>query len=141
MRPADTDYAHYRISRAAESLESARLLFEQGHLIDTVNRLYYACFYAASALLYVEGYSSAKHSGVISLFDLHWIKPKRLDPALGQFYRMMFENRQKGDYRDFVVSEQSEVEQWFEQTRDFVKQLSAKAEQIISESQQGETQC
>ncbi len=41
----------YRLERAREALDEAKLLFEAGHLHTYVNRLYYACFYAMSALL------------------------------------------------------------------------------------------
>ena len=34
----------YRLERARESLEEARLLSEQGHANTFVNLLYYACF-------------------------------------------------------------------------------------------------
>jgi len=39
-----------------------------------VNRLYYACFYAVSALLIQQGLSSSKHTGVRSLFNRHYVK-------------------------------------------------------------------
>jgi uncharacterized protein (UPF0332 family) len=36
----------YRMSRAHEAIEEAKLLFNAGHINSYVNRLYYACFYA-----------------------------------------------------------------------------------------------
>ncbi len=41
----------YRLERACEALEEADILLERGHANTFVNRLYYACFYAVSALL------------------------------------------------------------------------------------------
>ena len=58
----------YRLSRAKESLTETELLLAKGHVLTAVNRLYYACFYAASAILLLKGYSSPKHTGVRSLF-------------------------------------------------------------------------
>lgn len=57
----------YRLRRSHEALEEARLLADHGHSNAAVNRLYYACFYAVSALLSSRGLSSARHSGVRSL--------------------------------------------------------------------------
>jgi uncharacterized protein (UPF0332 family) len=37
----------YRLDRAQESLEEAKILLEHGHANTFVNRLSYACFYAA----------------------------------------------------------------------------------------------
>jgi uncharacterized protein (UPF0332 family) len=68
MKPEMTSLIHYRLDRANESIEEAKLLLENGHLHSSVNRLYYACFYAVSGLLLAEGLSSAKHSGTMALF-------------------------------------------------------------------------
>lgn len=43
----------------------AELALGNGYLHGTVNRLYYACFYAVSALLLTEGFSSSRHSGIL----------------------------------------------------------------------------
>lgn len=41
--------------KAQDALASAKLELEQGHLSFTVNRLYYCCFYAVTALLLNDG--------------------------------------------------------------------------------------
>lgn len=38
----------YRLARAEETLEEARLLAQRYHWNAAVNRLYYACFYAGA---------------------------------------------------------------------------------------------
>jgi len=48
MKPEMTSLIQYRVDRALESIEEAKLLLENGHLNSSVNRLYYACFYAVS---------------------------------------------------------------------------------------------
>lgn len=58
----------YRLKRAFETLEDARILAQAERWNACVNRLYYACFYAVTALLSQEGLYSSKHSGVRSLF-------------------------------------------------------------------------
>ena len=47
----------YRLERARESLEEAGILLEREYGNTFVNRLYYACFYAVSALLLTRGLS------------------------------------------------------------------------------------
>lgn len=110
----------YRIARAAESLDEARLLLDAGHLNTAVNRLYYACFYAASALLMSKGHGSTKHSGIRSLFDAHWVKTGKVPVAQGRFYRCLFNNRQKSDYADLVEFAEAEVRAWLAQAEEFV---------------------
>jgi len=50
----------YRLERARESLEEAVILLEREYGNTFVNRLYYACFYAVSALLLTRGLSISK---------------------------------------------------------------------------------
>jgi hypothetical protein len=47
----DERLVRYRMRRANEAIAEAELLAGSGHWNTSVNRLYYACFYAASALL------------------------------------------------------------------------------------------
>jgi uncharacterized protein (UPF0332 family) len=54
----------YRLERAREALDEAVLLLQSGHANTYVNRLYYACFYAVSALLLPRSPTSARHSGI-----------------------------------------------------------------------------
>jgi uncharacterized protein (UPF0332 family) len=51
VTPEEQALIRYRLERAMETLDEAALLYEKGHLHAYVNRLYYACFYAVSALL------------------------------------------------------------------------------------------
>lgn len=59
----------YRMARAEETLEDARIIARAGRWNACVNRLYYACFYAVSALLIRDGLSSSKHAGIRGLFN------------------------------------------------------------------------
>ncbi len=66
--------ARFRVNRAKETLSETSLLLDAGHLNGAVNRLYYAAFYAARAILATKGLDSSKHSGVISLFNREFVK-------------------------------------------------------------------
>ena len=71
MREETKTLILYRLERAYESLEEAAFLLDKGYANTFVNRLYYACFYAISALLLtrnlllylISTYLSRKHSG------------------------------------------------------------------------------
>lgn len=64
------DLVSYRRARANEAMEDARILAKAGRWNACVNRLYYACFYAVSALLVRHGLSSPKHTGVRSIYTM-----------------------------------------------------------------------
>jgi uncharacterized protein (UPF0332 family) len=113
----------YRLERARESLEEAGILLEREYGNTFVNRLYYACFYAVSALLLTRGLSSARHSGIRSLFHQSFVKPGLVDPELGQLYDRLFDNRQKGDYADLVRFDPNEVRDWYDEAFEFVENV------------------
>lgn len=131
MKPEEIEYVQYRMGRANECVDEARVLLESEHLNATVNRMYYACFYAVSALLLIEGLHSRKHTGIRSLFFRHWIKTHRLSKDTGAVYQSLFDARQEGDYTDMLTFEKPDVEAWFEETKGFLEDITTQVEQTL----------
>jgi len=121
MTPEDQILVRYRLERAGEALDEAKMLFEAEHLHTYVNRLYYACFYAISALLLTKGLSTSKHAHLRALLHKEFIRPGRIPAQHGKFFDLLFNNRQKGDYSDLVVFEADHVKTWLAQTEAFVE--------------------
>ncbi|MDO8586018.1 MAG: HEPN domain-containing protein [Armatimonadota bacterium] len=117
------DYIRHLIRQAFETLEEATVLLNNGFTTGVVNRLYYACFYAVSAVLASEGHSSSKHSGVMSLFDQYWVKPGRVPHEMGDFYHLLFKQRQKGDY-ECAEFTPDDLPIWLAEARSFVERLA-----------------
>lgn len=115
----------YRLERAFETLDEAKLLLSEGHTNTFVNRLYYSCFYGVSAFLLLRGKSSAKHSGIRSFFHQELVRPGLVDRELGPLYDRLFDNRQKADYADMVRFSKVEVAPWLEETSAFLHSLAA----------------
>jgi uncharacterized protein (UPF0332 family) len=113
----------YRLERAREALEDARLLAGASRWNACVNRLYYACFYAVSGLLLQHGLSSSKHTGIRGLFNLHFVRTGRFPKNLATTFNDLFAHRQEGDYIDFVDFEEIQVREWLEQAQAFVEQV------------------
>ncbi|MHC4070713.1 MAG: HEPN domain-containing protein [Planctomycetota bacterium] len=115
----------YRISRAHEALEEAMILFNAGHVNSYVNRLYYACFYATSALLLTKNLSTNRHGYLRSLLHKEFVKTGSIPQEMGKHFDLLFTNRQKGDYADLVVFKADEVAGWLAQTKAFVSHIEA----------------
>lgn len=113
----------YRIERAEETYNEALLMRTGEHWNACANRLYYACFYAVSALLAKYGLTSGKHSGIKSLFNQHIINKKILDKSRGKLYNQLFEARQEGDYVDFVSFDRDLVEPWVPRVKEFIDDI------------------
>ena len=65
--------SHYRQERAHETLAEIPYLRTQGYYNTAVNRLYYACYYAAVALLARHHITSSTHAGVKTMLGLHFV--------------------------------------------------------------------
>jgi len=96
------DYVDYRMSQARETLEAARSLARDQHWNSVINRLYYSCFYAISALLFENDINARSHSGIKHQFGLHFVKPGLIDKRTTETYINLFDFRQMGDYADFT---------------------------------------
>jgi uncharacterized protein (UPF0332 family) len=114
----------YRLQRARETLADAHILADAGRWNPCVNRLYYACFYAVSALLIREDLSSTKHAGLRSLFNRHFVKTNKVPKDKARIFNDLFERRQEGDYVDFVSFEESQVLSWLPEAEAFVQNLA-----------------
>lgn len=111
----------YRLERARETLKDARALFKQnGSPASIVNRAYYAMFYAALAMISTVDEQTKKHSGVIALFDQHFIKTKIFPKEMGQFLRRVFDMRQTGDYEEEAELSKENVLQALEYAEKFI---------------------
>ncbi|HLP44793.1 MAG TPA: HEPN domain-containing protein [Candidatus Kapabacteria bacterium] len=119
------DFMKYRREKAAQTLADARYLFEGKRLFSAVNRIYYALFYEVSVLLQVRNFSSPKHTGIIALFNKHFIKTGIVEVEIGKFYSQMFEFRQQGDYETMVVFEEEKIKRWLETAEKYMKTLEA----------------
>jgi uncharacterized protein (UPF0332 family) len=111
-----------RLQRSKETLAEVRGHIGMGYYRTAANRLYYACFYAVSALLISSGFSAHTHHGVISQLGLHFVAKGLISKEQGKMYKQLFELRQSGDYSD-----------WFEICENDIKPLLAPAEQFIAD--------
>ncbi len=92
----------YKLERAKTTLKEGELLLANKFYNAAINRIYYACFYAVSALLASRDIKSRKHSETIQLFGLHFVLPGIVSKESGKFYTEVFDMRQSGDYEDLL---------------------------------------
>jgi len=117
----------YRMERARQTLNAAKLLDEQNaDTASIVNRAYYAIFYAALAMLATVGEETSKHSGVLALFDRHFIKAGILPKEMGKFLHTAFDMRQMADYEDKTDISREVSRQILEFAKEFVSSIEKK---------------
>jgi uncharacterized protein (UPF0332 family) len=102
-----SELVNYRIAKAIATLEEVNIANELWN--TAVNRLYYACYYAVTALLINNEIHAQTHGGVRQMFGLHFIKTGILQTDSGKFYPDIFDMRQTGDYDDFIDFDKDDV--------------------------------
>ena len=103
------DLIQYRFANAKRTLAEVDVLIQNNLCNTAVNRLYYACFYAVSALLLHNDINTRTHSGAIQMFGQHFINKGIITEAAGNFYTKIFTMRRKSDYEDYIDYNQEEV--------------------------------
>ena len=123
------DIVRYRMDNAYGTLNEIRTHIENGFYNTAVNRMYYACYYAASALLVANKVVTKSHEGVKQMFSFHFVKTGKVSDEYGKFYSRLFEKRTKGDYEDLFDNDLAVCEEYFPKTEDFVEAIG----QLVSD--------
>jgi uncharacterized protein (UPF0332 family) len=124
-----SEYARNRIETAHKTIDAAKLLAENGFWNSAVNRLYYALFYAVNALLVVNEIYPQSHSGMRSLFALHFIKTEKMDLKYGKLLAQLYDWRQKGDYDNIFDYDSESVMTLFDPVIEMVIQIEKEIKQ------------
>jgi len=112
-----------RLNNARQTLEDAKIIANSKLWKAAANRLYYACFYAASALMVKFGFEAKTHAGIIRLLGLHFLSKNRINSELGDVYYKLFTLRLKGDYDDWVVVKESDITPLFTPAEKFIAEI------------------
>ncbi len=111
----------YRLEQADQALSDSKLLLSEQRYRAAGNRLYYACFYAATAALLTMRLQYIKHSAVITFFDKKFIKTGILPKEFSRTLHLAFNERQADDYKPFTEPDPNEL-----------AELQKRAQQMVS---------
>ena len=125
----------YRMENAHRTLDEVRLHIENGLYNTAVNRLYYACYYAVSALFVANGITTKSHDGVKQMFSMHYVKSGKVPMRYGRFYSALFDKRITGDYEDLFDHDRVTCEDLYPQAKEMIETLEAMAQQWIRENE------
>ena len=125
------DIVIYRSERAFAALEQAKGNLQMGYLEITANRLYYAAYYAASALLIANEIRVKSHEGCIGQFNLHFVKTGLVPIEMGKLFSILFDMRLTGDYSDRFDLTEEDVVPNILPTQDFIIKVTNLAKEKI----------
>ena len=113
----------YRISRAKETLDDAKILAQNKKWNSSINRLYYAAYYAVTALLLNKDINPSSHNGVKAKFSENFILTQKIPKELGKIYSQLFTWRQKGDYDDLFDFDEEKVMPYFKPVEELIRRI------------------
>jgi len=117
--------AEYRLQQARETLQEAEGLYSMSLWRGTINRAYYAMFYAVLALTVLRQQVTSKHSGVLAFFDREFVKTGIFPKELSHSFHRAFESRQTNDYGEIFTLSEEEAKQILEEARNFVSSIES----------------
>lgn len=115
----------YRLRRALATLKEVEVVSSAKLWNLTVNRLYYAAYYACTAYLISIGIEASTHAGVIQMVGLHLARENKISKEQNHLLKKLFNMRRTGDYDDMQDWEEEEVMPLIAQTKSFIDTIAS----------------
>lgn len=113
----------YRMENSKNTMSEIQSHIDNKFYNTAINRMYYACFYAVSALLVANEVEVKSHDGVRRQFNLHFVSTGVVPIAMGQFYSQLLSQRTSGDYEDFLTHNEETVADYFPRCKEFLETI------------------
>ena len=113
----------YRLEKSNDAMVEAKDCALLGHWNLAANRLYYAAYYASSALLISAGFAAKTHDGTIGMIGQHYVRTGVLANEDGSLLARLQNMRHTGDYDDFLDWTKEDVEPYIAKTEAFVEKV------------------
>lgn len=111
----------YRLERAKEDLEAARVNHSSGLFKAAINRSCYAIFHSIRAVNILDGFDASKHSSVIAHLNQYYVHTGEFDCGIYKIIDGAYRIREKCDYSDFFLASKEESAVQIEHAEAFVK--------------------
>lgn len=123
------DLSNYRIAEANDSLKVALHCLKEGLYKDSINRSYYAAFYAVKAVLALSTVDFKWYKDVMGYFNKEYVAKEIFSREIGRKLGTLQKVREKSDYDDFYIASKEKAEEQYETAElviDVVKEYLAK---------------
>ena len=125
MSENKVDLCIYRMRSAIETLGVSALCLESQHYKDSINRSYYAAFYAVKAVLALEEVDFKRHKDAVAYFNKTYVATDIFSREIGKKLGRLKQERETSDYDDFYIASAADATEQY-----------AAAEFIITEVKQ-----
>ena len=125
MSEKKVDLCIYRMRSAIETLGVSALCLENQHYKDSINRSYYAAFYAVKAVVALDEVDFKRHKDAVAYFNKTYVATDIFSREIGKKLGRLKQERETSDYDDFYIASAADATEQY-----------AAAEFIITEVKQ-----
>lgn len=108
---------------ACDTMKEALMLSNGGFYNGAVDRLYYACYYAAKALLLTDDIQVFEYHDVKTMLGLHFVSKGRLSVSSSQLYSILYYQWYSMDYDAFVYCDKEMVDELYPKAEAFIDEV------------------
>lgn len=108
------ELSKYRLKESEDTLAVSKQCFDSGYYKDSINRSYYASFYAIKAVLSLGTVDFKRHKDVIAYFNKEFVATEVFSRTLGRRLGMLKQLREISDYDDFYIASKVQAEEQYE---------------------------
>lgn len=109
------------LAAADEELRAAAQLSDLGLHRIAMTRVYFAAFHATRAMLHSLGLEPKTHQGVLTLFNLHLVKPGHQPPRAARLLARLQKFREQADYGEAFIVDAEGAREELDAARAFVE--------------------
>lgn len=114
---------NYRIQKAEKALIEAKDNAKLEHWNLVANRLYYAVFHIASALIIDKGFTAKSHNGIFCILGQEFVRKGLLDREDAKLASRLQNMRQSGDYDDMFDWTEEDILPLFGKTELLIEKM------------------
>ena len=113
MSEKKVDLCIYRMRSAIETLGVSALCLENQHYKDSINRSYYAAFYAVKAVLALDEVDFKRHKDAVAYFNKTYVAKDIFQREIGKKLGRLKQERETSDYDDFYIASSTDAEEQY----------------------------
>ena len=114
MDERQKNLSNYRIAEAEDSLKVAAHCLKEGLYKDSINRSYYAAFYAVKAILALSTVDFKRHKDAVAYFNKTYVATDIFPREIGKKLGRLKQERETSDYDDFYIASAADAEEQFQ---------------------------
>ena len=115
----------YRLEKCDGAMFEAHMCVDHQRWTLAVQRLYYAAFYAASALLIQEGFFAKSHAGIFTILCREFVQNGRVSKEASRTYGNLLNMRHSGDYDDSYDFVEEDVLPYLDKTKQLIAEIKS----------------